>query len=152
MNELESNLNLSNSLQMTSEKTFVAIKPDGTAKKIVGKVINRFEDLGFNLLGLKLINVSKELAEKHYAEHKDKPFFGELVAFITSGPVVAMAWEGKNVIEITRKIIGTTDPAKAAPGTIRGDFAVSIDQNIVHASDSPESAVKELKNFFPDGF
>lgn len=137
---------------MALEKTFVAIKPDGTSKKLVGKIISRFEDLGFDLLGMKLMKVSRELAEKHYGEHKGKPFFEDLVAFITSGPIVAMAWEGNNAIEITRKLLGATDPVKAASGTIRGDYATGIDQNISHASDSLASAEKELSNFFPEGF
>jgi len=137
---------------MPIEKTFVAIKPDGTSRKLVGNIINRFENLGFDLLGLKLMNVSRELAEKHYGEHKDKPFFEELVSFITSGPIVAIAWQGNNVIEITRKLVGSTDPVKAPTGTIRGDFATGIAQNIVHASDSSSSAERELGLFFPEGF
>jgi nucleoside-diphosphate kinase len=134
------------------EKTFVAIKPDGTSRKLVGEVISRFEKLGFSLLGLKLMKVSRELAEKHYGEHKEKPFFKDLTDYITSGPIVAMAWEGESVIEITRKIVGATDPVKAAPGTIRGDYATTIAHNIIHASDSPASAERELGLFFAEGF
>jgi nucleoside-diphosphate kinase len=137
---------------MSLSKTFTAIKPDGTSRKLVGKVIQRFEETGLELIGLKLIKVSRELAEKHYGEHKGKPFFEELVAFITSGPIVAMAWQGKNTVEIARKLLGTTDPAKAAPGTIRGDYATSIEHNVVHASDSDTSAERELALFFPEGF
>ncbi|MDJ0625333.1 MAG: nucleoside-diphosphate kinase [Candidatus Caenarcaniphilales bacterium] len=137
---------------MGIERTFIAIKPDGTSKKLVGRVIQKFEDLDFDLVGLKLIKVTKELAEKHYGEHKGKPFFDDLVKFITSGPVVAMAWEGESIIEISRKILGSTDPVKAAPGSIRGDFATNIAKNIVHASDSPESAIRELGIFFSEGF
>jgi nucleoside-diphosphate kinase len=133
------------------EKTFVAIKPDATARKLVGQIIQRFENLNFNLCALKLMQVSTELAEKHYGEHKDKPFFGDLVSFITSGPVVAMVWEAENAVEITRKILGETNPVKAAAGTIRGDFATSIEQNAVHASDSPASAEREINLFFPEG-
>lgn len=132
------------------QNTFVAIKPDGTSRKLVGKIIQKFEDLNLNLIGLELMQVSRELAEKHYGEHKGKPFFEDLIQFITSGKIVAMAWQGQNSIEVIRKIVGVTDPLKAAPGTIRGDFALNIDQNIIHASDSPESATRELKLFFPN--
>ncbi len=132
------------------QNTFVAIKPDGTSRKLVGKIIQKFEDLNLNLIGLELMQVSRELAEKHYGEHKGKPFFEDLIQFITSGKIVAMAWQGHNSIEVIRKIVGVTDPLKAAPGTIRGDFALNIDQNIIHASDSPESATRELKLFFPN--
>ncbi|MDX1920909.1 MAG: nucleoside-diphosphate kinase [Candidatus Caenarcaniphilales bacterium] len=137
---------------MALEKTFVAIKPDGTSKKIIGKVISRLEDLGFDLLGMKLMKVTRKLAEQHYGEHKGKPFFEDLVAFITSGPIVAMAWEGNNAVEITRKLLGATDPVKAAAGTIRGDYATGIDKNIAHASDSTASAERELGIFFSEGF
>lgn len=137
---------------MPIEKTFVAIKPDGTSRKLIGQIIKRFEDLDFDLLGLKLMVVTRELAEKHYGEHKGKPFFDELVTFITSGPIVAMAWQGNNVIEITRKLLGPTDPVKAPAGTIRGDFATGIDKNITHASDSASSAERELALFFAEGF
>lgn len=139
-------------METNKQRTFVAIKPDATSRKIVGQIITRFENLGFDLLGLRLMHVSRELAEKHYGEHKGKPFFEGLVNFITSGPIVAMAWEGPNTIEITRKILGATDPAKANAGTIRGDFGNSIEANIVHASDSPESAERELNLFFSEGF
>jgi nucleoside-diphosphate kinase len=133
------------------ERTFVAIKPDGTKRKLVNKVIEKFENLNFDLKGLKLMTVTRELAEKHYGEHKGKPFFDGLVDYIISGPIVAMAWEGNSIIEITRKVVGATDPVKAAPGTIRGDFAISIAENIIHASDSPESSKRELELFFPEG-
>jgi nucleoside-diphosphate kinase len=132
------------------QNTFVAIKPDGTSRKLVGTIIQRFENLNLNLIGLELMQVSRELAEKHYGEHKGKPFFEDLIKFITSGKIVAMAWQGQNSIEIIRKVVGVTDPSKALPGTIRGDFALNIDQNIIHASDSPESAQRELKLFFPN--
>ena len=134
------------------EKTFVAIKPDATSRKLIGQIIQRFERLNFNLCGLKLVQISKELAKEHYSEHQNKPFFESLVNFITSGPLVAMVWEGNNAIEITRKILGETDPLKAKPGTIRGDFATSLEQNVVHASDSVISAERELALFFPEGF
>lgn len=130
------------------ERTFVAIKPDGVQRRLIGELIHRFERRGLTLVGLKLMQVSPELASQHYAEHQDKPFFKGLVEYITSGPVVAMAWEGKNAAALCRQTIGATKPEAAAPGTIRGDFAVEIGRNLVHGSDSPESGARELALWF----
>jgi nucleoside-diphosphate kinase len=130
------------------EKTFTMIKPDGVQKGLIGEIIGRIERKGFKLRGLKLMVISPELARKHYAEHQGKPFFGELVDFITSGPVVAMVWEGPGVIAAMRTLMGKTNPSEALPGTIRGDLAVSTSQNIIHGSDSPESAQREIGLFF----
>lgn len=130
------------------ERTFLAVKPDGVQRGLVGEIIRRFEQKGFKLVGLKLMQVSRETAEQHYGEHKGKPFFNGLVDFITSGPIVAMAWEGKNVIATARAMMGATNPANAASGTIRGDFAADIGRNVIHGSDGPESAERELGLFF----
>lgn len=130
------------------ERTFIAIKPDGVQRQLVGEVISRFEKKGFKLVGLKFMQVSRDLAEKHYGEHKGKPFFDGLVSYITSGPIVAMAWEGKNVVSAARLMIGATKPQEAAPGTIRGDLAVDIGRNVIHGSDSAASAERELSLFF----
>lgn len=130
------------------ERTFIAIKPDGVQRNLIGEVIGRFERKGFKLVGLKMMQVTRDLAEKHYGEHKGKPFFDGLVSYITSGPIVAMAWEGKNVVASARLMIGATKPQEAAPGTIRGDLAVDIGRNVVHGSDSPASAERELALFF----
>ncbi|MGD8189206.1 nucleoside-diphosphate kinase [Brevibacillus ginsengisoli] len=130
------------------EKTFIMIKPDGVQRNLIGEIVARFERKGFTLVGGKLMNVSRELAEQHYAEHKERPFFGELVDFITSGPVFAMVWQGNNVITTARNMMGKTNPVDAAPGTIRGDFAVSVGMNIIHGSDSPESAEREMNLWF----
>ncbi len=132
------------------ERTFLAIKPDGVQRKLVGEIIRRFEAKGFTLVGLKLMSVSRELAETHYGVHKEKPFFPGLVNFITSGPVVAMVWEGKGVISSARKIIGATNPLNAEPGTLRGDFGVDVGRNIIHGSDAPETAEQEIKLWFKD--
>jgi nucleoside-diphosphate kinase len=130
------------------EKTFLMVKPDGVQRNLIGEIVSRFEQKGFQLVGGKLMNISKELAEEHYGEHKERPFFGELVDFITSGPVFAMIWEGENVITTARQMMGSTNPKDAAPGTIRGDFGVTVGKNIIHGSDSPESAVREIGLFF----
>ncbi|SCW34558.1 nucleoside diphosphate kinase [Paenibacillus tianmuensis] len=130
------------------EKTFLMIKPDGVQRGLIGKLVQRFEDKGFQLIGSKLMVITKEQAETHYAEHKEKPFFGELVQFITSGPVFAMVWQGDNVIALSRAMMGKTNPLDAAPGTIRGDYAVHTGNNIIHGSDSQESAEREIANFF----
>lgn len=132
----------------TMEKTFLMVKPDGVQRNLVGEIVSRFEKKGFQLAGGKLMVISKELAEQHYGEHKERPFFGELVDFITSGPVFAMVWEGENVIATARQMMGSTNPKDAAPGTIRGDFAVTVGKNIIHGSDSPESAEREIGLFF----
>jgi nucleoside-diphosphate kinase len=130
------------------EKTFLMVKPDGVQRNLVGEVVNRFERKGFKLVGAKLMQISDELASEHYGEHKERPFFGELVDFITSGPVFAMVWEGENVIKTAREMMGKTNPAEAAPGTIRGDFGVTVGKNVIHGSDSPESAEREINLFF----
>ena len=130
------------------ERTFIMVKPDGVQRGLVGEVIGRFERKGFKLVGAKFMQVSRELAEQHYAEHKEKPFFGSLIQFITSGPVMAMVWEGPNVIAIARKMMGATKPENAEPGSIRGDFAAVTSNNIVHGSDSPESAAREIGLWF----
>lgn len=133
---------------MAQERTFLAIKPDGVQRGLVGDVIQRFERKGYKLVGMKLMQVSNETAENHYGEHKGKPFFEGLVSYITSAPIVAMAWEGNNVVAAARQIVGATNPQNAAPGTIRGDFAVDIGRNIIHGSDSVASAERELGIFF----
>jgi nucleoside-diphosphate kinase len=130
------------------ERTFLAIKPDGVQRKLIGEIIRRFETKGFTLVGLKLMSVSRELAETHYGVHKERPFFPGLVNFITSGPVVAMVWEGKGVIASARKIIGATNPLTAEPGTLRGDFGVDVGRNIIHGSDAPETAEQEISLWF----
>ena len=121
---------------MTLERTFVAIKPDGVQRGLIAEILGRFETKGFKLVGLKQLTPSKELAEKHYGVHKDRPFFSGLVDFITSGPVIAMVWEGEGVIGSARKLIGATKPLEAEPGTIRGDLAVNIGRNVIHGSDA----------------
>ncbi|MRG86404.1 nucleoside-diphosphate kinase [Salinibacillus xinjiangensis] len=130
------------------EKTFLMVKPDGVQRELVGEIVSRFEKKGFQLVGAKLMQITKELAEEHYGEHKDKPFFGELVGFITSGPVFAMVWEGENVIATARQMMGKTNPQEAAPGTIRGDYGVTVGKNVIHGSDSPGSAEREINLFF----
>lgn len=132
------------------EKTLLLVKPDGVKRKLIGEVIRRLERRDWTLLGMKLMRVSRELAERHYAEHKERPFFGELIDYITSGPIVAMAWEGNDIITAMRTMMGKTNPIEAAPGTMRGDFANNLTQNLVHGSDSPESAKRELALFFPE--
>jgi nucleoside-diphosphate kinase len=127
------------------------IKPDGVERRLVGEIIGRFERRGLRLVGLKLQTVDRELAERHYAVHRDKPFFGELVDFITSGPVVAMVWEGENAVRLVRAMMGALKPEEALPGTIRGDFTTSIQTNLVHGSDSPETADAEVALWFADG-
>ncbi|WP_404452848.1 nucleoside-diphosphate kinase [Virgibacillus necropolis] len=130
------------------EKTFLMVKPDGVQRNLVGEIVKRFESKGFKLVGAKLMVISDDLAKTHYGEHKERPFFGELVDFITSGPVFAMAWEGENVIKSARDMMGATNPLEAASGTIRGDFGMTVGKNIIHGSDSAESAERELNLFF----
>jgi nucleoside-diphosphate kinase len=132
------------------QRTFVAIKPDGVQRGLIGEVVNRFERRGLKLVGMKLLQVTREMAETHYGEHKGKPFYEGLVSYITSAPVVGMVLEGKDAVTLARNVIGATNPANAAPGTIRGDYAVEIGRNIVHGSDSPESAKREIGIFFKD--
>lgn len=130
------------------EKTFIAIKPDGVQRGLVGEIIRRFETKGFKLIGLKLMQVSRELAEEHYSVHRERPFFNSLVDFITSSPVVAMVWEGEGVVAAARKIIGATNPLNADLGTIRGDFGVDIGRNLIHGSDAIETAQREIALWF----
>ena len=129
-------------------KTFFMIKPDGVQRNLVGEIISRVETKGFSITKLKMMTISKELAEEHYGEHKDKPFFNDLVSFITSGPVVAMQVEGENVVLQIRNLMGATNPSESTPGSIRGDLATELDKNVVHGSDSDESAERELTLFF----
>ncbi len=132
------------------ERTFIAIKPDGVQRGLVGQIISRFETKGFTLVGLKIMSVSKELAEKHYDVHKERPFFPGLIQFITSGPVVAMVWEGEGVVASARKIIGATNPLNAEPGTIRGDYGISVGRNLIHGSDAIETAQNEISLWFKE--
>ena len=129
------------------ERTLILVKPDAFARNLSGEIIARFERKGLRLAALKQMTMTTELAEQHYAEHAEKPFFGELTSFITSGPLVAMVLEGDRAIEAARQVIGATDPLKAAPGSIRGDFAIEVGQNMVHGSDAPESAAREVGLF-----
>jgi len=133
-----------------SERTLVLIKPDGVRRGLTGEVLTRIERKGLHIVAMDLRTVGKDLAETHYAEHVDKPFYGSLVEFITSGPLVALVAEGPRAIEAFRALAGATDPVKAGPGTIRGDYALEVQDNIVHGSDSPDSAGREIKIFFPD--
>jgi nucleoside-diphosphate kinase len=132
------------------EKTFVLIKPDGINRGLIGSIIQRYEQKGLKISAAKLMKVTKDLAQKHYSEHASKPFFSELIAYITSGQVLAMVLEGPNAIKLARIINGATKVEDALPGTIRGDFATSTTENLVHASDSPESAKREIVLWFPD--
>lgn len=127
-----------------TEQTLFIIKPDAVKRKLIGKIIARFDNKGFNVVKLKMLTFTKEMAEKFYSDHKSKPFFGDLVSFITSGPVVAVVIEGDNVISTTRLMVGTTKSFEAAPGSIRGDFGLGITDNIIHASDSKQSFEKEV--------
>ena len=135
---------------MMTERTFLAVKPDGVQRGLVGDILQRFERKGFKLVGLKLMSVTQEMAENHYGEHKGKPFFNGLVEYIISSPIVAMVWEGPNVVLTARQMMGATNPKDSAPGTIRGDFAVDIGRNIIHGSDSDESAAREIGIFFSE--
>jgi len=130
------------------EKTFLMLKPDAIQRGLVGEIISRFEKKGFKLVGLKMLSVSRELAEEHYKEHKGKSFFESTVAYIMSSPVVAMVWEGKNIVSLAREMMGATNPANASPGSIRGSFAMDISRNIIHGSDSVESAEREISLYF----
>jgi nucleoside-diphosphate kinase len=133
-----------------SERSFVMIKPDGVAAGLTGEIISRIERRGLVIAGLKKLTVARGAAEAHYAEHRDKPFFGELVEFVTSGPVVMMAVDGQGAIAALRTMMGATNPLSAAPGTIRGDYALDVGQNIIHGSDGEESAARELALHFPE--
>ncbi|MBC63285.1 MAG: nucleoside-diphosphate kinase [Chloroflexi bacterium] len=133
---------------MPNEKTLVLVKPDGVQRGLIGDVIGRLEKTGLKIVGIKFIQINDELAGKHYAEHKDKPFFGGLVKFITSSPVVALVLEGNNAISITRKTMGATNPVDSPPGTIRGDFAIDLGRNIIHGSANDQDAKREVDLFF----
>jgi len=133
---------------MALERTFAMVKPDGVKRGLVGEVVGRLEQKGFRIVGMKLMQIPRETAETHYGEHQGKPFFEGLVSFITSGPVVAMVVEGENAIAEWRKMMGATNPKDAAPGTLRGDFASTIDENVAHGSDAPETAEREIGIFF----
>src|SRR6476646_182298 len=135
---------------MATERTLILVKPDAFARGLTGEILSRFERKGLKIVALKHMQLDEDTAKQHYAEHDGKPFFGELVDFITSGPLVAMVLEGPRAHEAVRALMGVTDPVKSAPGSIRGDFALEIGQNLVHGSDSPESAEREVKLFFPD--
>ena len=134
-----------------NERTLVLIKPDGVQRLLAGRILARFEERGLKVVGLKLVQVERALAEEHYAIHRERPFFGGLVDFITSSPLVALALEGPNAIAVVRSMVGATKPHEAAPGTIRGDFALETAQNLVHASDGPETAAAELGLWFGKG-
>jgi nucleoside-diphosphate kinase len=132
------------------ERTLILVKPDAFARNLSGEIIARFERKGLRIVALRHMVVTEDLARRHYAEHEGKPFFGELVEFITSGPIVAMVLEGSDAIRAARQVIGATNPLEAAPGSIRGDFAVEVGKNMVHGSDSPESGQREAALFFGD--
>jgi nucleoside-diphosphate kinase len=130
------------------ERTLILVKPDAFARGLTGEIIARFENKGLKIAAMRHMRVTEDLARQHYAEHEGKPFFGELVEFITSGPIVAMVLEGEEAIRAARQVIGATNPLEAAPGSIRGDYAIAVGQNMVHGSDSPESGEREAKLFF----
>ncbi|MBI4730517.1 MAG: nucleoside-diphosphate kinase [Acidobacteria bacterium] len=132
------------------QRTLVLVKPDGVRRRLIGEVIRRLENKTLDVAAAKTLTIDKELASRHYAEHVGRPFFDDLIAFITSGPVLAMAVEGEEAVAVVRALMGATDPKKAAPGTIRGDLGLEVTENIVHGSDSPESAARELALFFPE--
>jgi nucleoside-diphosphate kinase len=133
------------------ERTLILIKPDGVQRGLMGQIIDRFERRGLKMLGMKFMQISRELAERHYEVHQERPFYNDLVAYITSGPVVAMVWQGKGAIAAARATMGATNPVAAAPGTIRGDWGMEIGRNLVHGSDGEETAVREVSLFFsPD--
>lgn len=133
-----------------SERTLVLIKPDAVRRGLIGEIVGRLERKGFTILGMQFRTLDVEIASRHYAEHDGKPFFGDLVEFITGGPLVALAVEGHRAVEAVRTLMGVTDPVASTPGSIRGDFALEIGQNLVHGSDSPDAAARELGLFFPD--
>jgi nucleoside-diphosphate kinase len=132
------------------ERTLILVKPDAFTRNLTGEIIARFERKGLRLAALKQMTMATDLAQRHYAEHEGKPFYDELVTFITSGPLVAMVLEGERAVEAARQVIGATDPLQASPGSIRGDYAIEVGQNMVHGSDSAESAAREVGLFFPD--
>jgi nucleoside-diphosphate kinase len=132
------------------ERTLILVKPDAFARGLTGEIVARFERKGLRIVALEHRTLTEDVAKQHYAEHEGKPFFGELVAFITSGPLVSMVLEGQDAVRAARQVIGATNPLEAAPGSIRGDFAIEVGQNMVHGSDSPESGTREAGLFFPD--
>jgi len=132
------------------ERTLVLVKPDGVQRGLVGEIIGRLERRGLKLIGLKMMRINRELASRHYAEHQGKPFYDGLLGFITSGPVVAMIWEGREAVTVVRSLMGSTDPLKASPGTIRGDLALDLGMNLIHGSDSAARAQSEMALFFSD--
>jgi nucleoside-diphosphate kinase len=132
------------------ERTLILVKPDAFGRNLTGEIVARFERKGLRLVAMTLMTMTRQLAERHYAEHEGKPFYEELVTFITSGPLVAMVLEGEQAVDAARQVIGATDPLQAGPGSIRGDYAISVGQNMVHGSDSVESAAREVGLFFPD--
>ena len=134
---------------MATERTLVLVKPDGVRRGLAGEVISRLEKKGLTLVAMELRTLERATAEEHYGEHRERPFFGELVEFITGGPLVAMVVEGPNAVAGTRRLMGVTNPVEATPGSIRGDYALEIGENLVHGSDSPESAAREIGLFFP---
>lgn len=131
-----------------TERTFIMVKPDGVQRRLVGEIVRRFEARGFRLLAMKMLTPDRKLAEAHYAVHRERPFFQDLVQFITSGPVVATVWEGDDAVRLSRATIGATRPAEALPGTIRGDLTLELQMNLVHGSDSPETAEQEIALWF----
>ncbi|CCE62408.1 hypothetical protein TPHA_0C02550 [Tetrapisispora phaffii CBS 4417] len=131
-----------------TERTFIAIKPDGVQRGLVTKILNRFEQRGYKLVAIKMLNASQELLDQHYAEHVGKPFYPKMSAFMRSGPIVATVWEGKDAVQQGRKLLGATNPADSLPGTIRGDFGIDLGRNVCHGSDSVESANREIKLWF----
>jgi nucleoside-diphosphate kinase len=133
---------------VAQQRTLVLVKPDGVQRGLVGEILRRLEQRGLKLVGLKLMHISKDVAARHYAEHQGKPFYEGLLTFITSGPVVAMIWEGREAVSVVRSLMGTTDPLKAAPGTVRGDLALDLGMNLIHGSDSPDRAATEIALFF----
>ncbi len=134
---------------MATERTLVLVKPDGVRRGLAGEVLSRLERKGLSLVAMELRTLDRETAEQHYGEHRERPFFGELVDFITGGPLVALVVEGPNAVAGTRRLMGVTNPVEATPGSIRGDYALEIGENLVHGSDSPESAAREVALFFP---
>lgn len=135
---------------MSNESTLVLIKPDGVNRALIGKVIEKLESTGLKITGMKLVLIDKDLASKHYEEHKDKPFFSSLVNFITSSPVVALALNGENAIQKTRTMMGSTNPLESSPGTIRGDFGLSLEKNVIHGSANENDALREIKLYFSE--
>jgi nucleoside-diphosphate kinase len=133
------------------QQTLILLKPDAVQRRLVGEITNRFERKGLRLAALKLVKAGRDLAEKHYSVHKGKPFYESLLTFLISGPTVAMVWEGREAVVVGRSLMGLTDGAKSPPGTIRGDFAISVQNNLVHGSDSPENAAQEIALWFPEG-